>query len=201
MHIRWSSIGCVALAAGVLASCGSAGNTGLFDVGAKSTSVTASSSAPGATTPAADTGDATLTPAPGWHLWVTVRQVRVRLAKNHWHTVFTGSRKLDLFDTAGIEVPLGSTVLPAGTITGLRLVLAGQPELVTAAGEQPVRCPSCAQSGIKLQPASDITLEPADHVHASLLFDSRHSLLSTPRGDFVLHPVIRVTLSRVTQSA
>lgn len=213
MRFRAAPIGSLAFACSVLAACGSAGGTGLLDVGATTASnpVPPSSSSPSAGASGSSRSEsgsgAAVTPTTGWHLWLTVRRVQVRLTQDpsptntdnsndtsSWYSVFNGSRRIDLFGTGGVEVPLGSVTLPPARVTQIRLVLASRPELMTPSSSATVRCPSCTESGLELKPKTAIAVKPAARVHATLVFDSRRSLFSTPQG-YVLRPVVSVTLT------
>lgn len=196
-----------------LAACGQANGQALLSVSAASAPATPPA---GLTTTGQDAGTAS-----NWHLWVTVRRVTIResstagagnasslapkgndLADENaggggWTTVFQGSQQLNLFDPSGIEIPLNAAPVPvpAGTITQIRLVLDPNPTLTSPSGSQTIRCPSCSSSGLKLKPVSPLALEPGDHVHASLVFDASHSLVTAP-PTWILRPVVSVVLTR-----
>jgi hypothetical protein len=142
------------------------------------------------------------------HVWVTVEKVRVHrsatAADNEagWHDLtLSAPRRIDLLAlTNGVLEELGSTALPAGEYSQLRLVLAensNQAPLANAVqpiGGQPValRTPSAQQSGLKLQ--VHFTVEANRLIDLVLDFDACKSIVKAGRsGQFILKPVISVT--------
>jgi hypothetical protein len=151
-----------------------------------------------------------LTDAPSCyeHVYVTVEKARVHTsggaadADLGWQElVLPAPKRVDLLNlTNGVLEELGSTQLPAGHYSQLRLVLAengGSNPLANAVqpiGGQlvPLRTPSAQQSGLKLQVNVDIAAgQTADLV---LDFDACKSVVKAGNsGNYNLKPVLSVT--------
>lgn len=142
------------------------------------------------------------------HVFVTVEKVRVHTSASAgdndggWHDLtLPAPKRIDLLNlTNGVLEELGSTALPAGDYSQLRLVLAdnnGQQPLANAV--QPIggalvalKTPSAQQSGLKLQ--VHFTVEANRTIDLVLDFDACKSVVKAGRsGDFILKPVISVT--------
>lgn len=145
-------------------------------------------------------------PACGFeHVYVTVERVRVHRSDSAgpmdagWQDIqLNPPRRIDLLAlTNGALVELGSTPLPAGHYTQLRLVLrpngGGAPAnaVVPVGGvEQPLDTPSGVQSGIKL--IHPFTVQPDQLVDLVLDFDACRSVVVRGNGTYGLKPVIAV---------
>lgn len=188
---RWLAWGVGVLAAAALTACGGGGGGG---------EVTA--------------GDGTLrvamtdAPSCGYdHVFVTVEKVRVHTSGSAsdsdggWREVVVSpARRIDLLTlTNGVLAELGTTQLPAGSYSQVRLVLtensttnasanAVQP---TGGAEVPLSTPSALQSGLKLQTRFDVAAgQTADLV---LDFDACRSVVQAGNsGRYNLKPVISV---------
>lgn len=162
----------------------------------------------------ADGGQGTLrvslTDAPGCyeHVYVTVEKVRVHAsgsaadADAGWRDlVLDAPKRIDLLTlTNGVLEELGSTALPAGNYSQLRLVLAensGSDPLANAvqpAGGAlvPLRTPSAQQSGLKLQ--VNFEVEADRTIDLVLDFDACKSVVRAGNsGNYNLKPVVSVT--------
>jgi len=147
------------------------------------------------------------------HVFVTVEKVRVHTSGSAgdndagWHDLtLAAPKRIDLLNlTNGVLEELGTTALPAGDYSQLRLVLAdnsGQQPLANAV--QPIggavtalKTPSAQQSGLKLQ--VHFTVEANRQIELVLDFDACKSVVRAGRsGDFVLKPVVSVTPRFVT---
>jgi len=109
-----------------------------------------------------------------------------------WFTIFDGRERLDLLDMTGTPEFLGGLDVPAGDITQIRLVLAGDPTMTVGdATGVPLACSSCTETGIKVVTAGRVTLRPGDTLHLTLDFtrtlDPEHARLQ---------PVIRAYATR-----
>lgn len=143
---------------------------------------------------------------------VTVERVRVHQnasaddsAAQWQEIVLSPPRRVNLLDlTNGVLEELGSTPLPAGTYSQLRLVLASNSGsaplansvLPTGGSETALDTPSGQSSGVKLQ--VQMTVEPGQIADYVIDFDACKSVV--PRGGsgrFNLKPVLAV-LPRVT---
>lgn len=168
---------------GALAGCGSADDTGLLEVSAAARETEqAPTKAPTAVAPV----DAVI-PEPDARLLVTVREVSVHV--DGWHTVFLGAHQLDLLDTSRSPVPLGTAPVPEGELAQLRLVLADNVIYQKSSGPAAVRCPSCSQSGLKLQLTQDSRVVAGGRLSVTLQFASNRVLWANPQG-YVLSPVV-----------
>ncbi|HXD39918.1 MAG TPA: DUF4382 domain-containing protein [Ramlibacter sp.] len=148
------------------------------------------------------------------HVFVTVEQVRVHQSASAadsdagWTDInITPARKIDLTTlTNGVLEELGTTTLPAGQYSQIRLVLSSNASGTTtfANSVQPtggtltaLTTPSAQQSGLKLQAHFEVASgQTADLV---LDFDACKSIVSAGNsGKFILKPVISVLPRVVT---
>jgi hypothetical protein len=109
-----------------------------------------------------------------------------------WVTIFSGSKTLDLRDSAQVETFLASAPVLAGKITQIRLILAGDATLVDGATQVAVKCPSCTESGLKIVTRGQVTIPSGGTLHLTLDFDQGASLAANG-GTYVLNPTIKVT--------
>lgn len=151
-------------------------------------------------------------PACGYdHVWVTVKSVRVHKSSmagdgdSGWSEVpvdAPNGRRIDLLDLRnGVQTELGTTALPAGTYTQMRLVLAenagNNPPFAnavfpTGGQERALDTPSAQQSGIKLN--VNVTVPEGQEAHVLLDFDACRSIVKAGNsGKYNLKPVIDVT--------
>lgn len=136
---------------------------------------------------------------------ITVERVRVHRSDSAgemdagWHEIrLSPARRIDLLSLSnGVLEELGTTPLPAGHYTQLRLVLrpnsGGAPanSVVPVGGvEQPLDTPSGVQSGIKL--IHPFTVQPGQLVDLVLDFDACRSIVARGNGTYGLKPVIAV---------
>ncbi|MEC5158477.1 DUF4382 domain-containing protein [Chryseobacterium sp. MP_3.2] len=90
----------------------------------------------------------------------------------------------------GVDALLGETVLPAGNVSQLRMIL-GTENYVTVDGiRYPLATPSAQQSGLKL--SWNETLEPDGAYEIWLDFDADKSIVKQGNGSYSLKPVIRL---------
>lgn len=107
-----------------------------------------------------------------------------------WTTLFSGEAKIDLLNATSAEEFLGSSEVPAGKITQVRLVLAGA-ELIGGAVTSPVSCPSCSESGLKIVTGGALEVSPGATMHLTLDLDQASSLTQDESG-YRLDPVIKI---------
>lgn len=197
-----------AIAAVVLAACGGGGDG----------TTTLPSSPGGSAGPTGGSGTlrVALTDAPRCRVgnedldkvYVTVAAVRVHQAEDAeptststgWTTIaINPARKINLLDlTNGRLEELGTTPLPAGTYSQVRLVLSpnsGNPpanSLVLAGQtlEIPLRTPSAAQSGLKI--VHPFTVQPNTLVDLVIDFDACRSIVQLGRGNggYLMKPIL-----------
>jgi hypothetical protein len=151
-----------------------------------------------------------LTDAPSCyeHVYVTVEKVRVHAsgaagdAEAGWQDITLATpKRIDLLNlTNGVLEELGSTALPAGSYSQLRLVLAENSASAPLANAVqpiggalvPLRTPSGMQSGLKLQ--VHFTVEANRTVDLVIDFDACKSVVKSGNsGNYNLKPVISVT--------
>jgi hypothetical protein len=94
---------------------------------------------------------------------------------------------LDL--TNGLDTLLGSTTLPAGKISQVRLILGDNNSIKTNDLVTPLNTPSAQQSGLKVK--IDMELKEGITYQIVLDFDAARSIVATGSGKFNLKPVIR----------
>lgn len=143
---------------------------------------------------------------------VTVERVRIHRSDSAgemdggWHEIrLNPAKRIDLLGlTNGVLEELGTTPLPAGQYTQLRLVLrpngGGAPanSVVPVGGvEQPLDTPSGVQSGIKL--IHPFTVQPDQLVDLVLDFDACRSVVVRGNGTYGLKPVIAVLPRTVSE--
>lgn len=138
---------------------------------------------------------------------VTVERIRVHQSstaeddEGGWQElVLSPGRRVNLLDlTNGVLEELGSTPLPAGRYTQLRLVLAdnggadplANSVLPTGGSETPLQTPSAQQSGLKLP--VDIEVGADEVADVVLDFDACRSVVRAGNsGRYLLKPVLRV---------
>jgi hypothetical protein len=142
------------------------------------------------------------------HVYVTVDRVRVHQsaaagdADGGWsEIVLSPARRIDLLSlTNGVLQELGSTPLPAGNYSQIRLVLASNSTAAPLANAvQPtggalvaLDTPSAQQSGLKLQ--TNFTVQPGQLIDLVLDFDACKSVVKAGNsGKYNLKPVVSVT--------
>ncbi|MGZ8289807.1 MAG: DUF4382 domain-containing protein [Telluria sp.] len=192
--IRLSLIASAAIAAATIAACGGGGG----------------SSAP-APVPAQGPGtlgvSITDAPACGFDaVNVTVSKVRVHQSSSAGETeggwsdiTLSAPRKINLLNlTNGVVDALGTTTLPAGRYTQMRLVLDantgnGLANSVVPTGtttEKSLDTPSAVQSGIKLVGQFDVA--SGQRTDVVLDFDACKSILTKGNGKYALKPVVKI---------
>lgn len=96
----------------------------------------------------------------------------------------------------GLDTLLGDVILPAGTVSQIRLILGDGNSIMVDGQTYPLSTPSAQQSGLKL------------NVHAELVagitydmwidFDASRSIVKKGNGDYSLKPVIRAFTKALT---
>jgi hypothetical protein len=111
--------------------------------------------------------------------------------QNGWVTVFEGEQEINLLDAAAASAFLGGAAVPAGKITQLRLVLAGEALLLDGDQRFPVSCPSCTEAGLKLNPSGKLEVAEGGALSLTLEFDQEGSLTEDSEG-LRMSPVIKL---------
>lgn len=145
-------------------------------------------------------------------VWVTVERVRVHASADAadsasgWsEIVLNPTQRVDLLSlTNGTLFALGTTPLPAGAYTQVRLVLspnrgaapyANAVVLVGSTAEIPLDTPSAAQSGLKI--IRPFTVAPNTVVDLVIDFDACRSIVARGNGSYALKPVLSASLVTV----
>lgn len=111
--------------------------------------------------------------------------------RNGWVRVFEGEQQINLLDAAAVSAFLGGAAVPAGKITQLRLVLADDALLLEGDQSLPVACPSCTETGLKLNPSGKLEVAEGGTLSLRLEFDQEGSLLEDSEG-LRMSPVIKL---------
>lgn len=116
-------------------------------------------------------------------------------------TLFEGSRTFDLLDLQnGVTEELADVLIPAGSYSQLRLIV-GEATITTLEGTSystsngTLQCPSCAQTGLKVNlPGGSVSLENDAHI-LLIDFDVAQSFgrAAGQSGRWVMHPVLAAT--------
>jgi hypothetical protein len=116
-------------------------------------------------------------------------------------SLFEGSRTFDLLDLQnGVTEELADILVPSGTYSQLRLVV-GEATITTLDGTSystsngTLQCPSCAQTGLKVNlPGGSVSLESDAHI-LLIDFDVAQSFgrAAGQSGRWVMHPVLAAT--------
>ncbi len=136
-------------------------------------------------------------PGPYPEVNVDIRQVRVHVAGNAgnegWVDLPTHAGVYNLLDLQnGIDSTIvDSTLVPAGKMTQIRLVLGPNSTVMTSDSViHDLKVPSGEQSGIKLVGELNV---PVNHaLHVLIDFDAAASIVEKGNGEYSLKPVIKV---------
>jgi hypothetical protein len=215
-RIRYpKSIALPTLLAGLFLGCSASdgGGSGTLEMGITATgqALTADDAGPDGGTIDADAGTA------GPRLLLNVRRIDVHVAgtddsdppdatpptpnppppddEGGWVTIFSGAVSLDLLQAGSVETFLASATVPAGKITQIRLVLADA-VWVEDGRTQPVTCPSCTQTGLKIVTMGKVVVPQGGTLHVTLDFDRDHSVRAEKDG-YRLDPVVKIARTSV----
>ena len=215
-RIRYSkSIALPALLSGLLLGCSASGSSGTLEIGITETGQALTADDAGADGGAVDPDAGTAGP----HLLLNVRRIDVHVAgaddsdspdatplppppnppppddEGGWVTIFSGAVSLDLLQPGSVETFLASATVPAGKITQIRLVLADA-VWVEDGRTQPVTCPSCTQTGLKIVTMGKVVVPQGGTLHITLDFDRDHSVRAEKDG-YRLDPVVKIARTSV----
>ena len=125
---------------------------------------------------------------------IDIQDVQIHVSENEaegsWQSLEVNKGVYNLLDFRnGMDTVLATMVLPAGTISQMRLVLGPNNQIETGGELYNLETPSAQQSGLKL------------NIHATLTggvlyklwidFDAAHSIVHKGNGGYLLKPVIR----------
>ncbi len=120
---------------------------------------------------------------------VTIDKVEANV-DGQWQQINTSTPAFNgnLLDLAKTTSPLGTTTLPTGHYTQVRLFISSA-TITDANGTHDITIPSGAQTGLKV--LVDYNINSGDVTNVLLDFDVNHSVVQQGNGSFTLKPVIR----------
>lgn len=128
-------------------------------------------------------------------VWVDIQQVEIIVGDSSHPVALTGVHAgvynlLDL--TGGKDTLLADALIPAGTISQIRLILGDNNYIITPTGEKiSLKTPSAQQSGLKVQLHQEVT--GGMLYRLALDFDVARSIVFAGNSDnVILKPVLRV---------
>lgn len=136
-----------------------------------------------------------LVDAPGDYeqVLVDVQAIEVILDGEAHELPVTQPGVYDLLElTGGVSAMLVETVLPAGKLSQMRLILGEENSIVTETDTIALKTPSAQQSGLKVNVHQD--LEERILYSFILDFNVDKSVVETPGEGLILKPVLRATL-------
>lgn len=143
-----------------------------------------------------------LTDTPGVYdaVLVDILSVEVHTANGGWNALNPiNAGVYDLLDFSnGLDTMLGTTMVPAGIVSQIRLMLGPNNSVVDDGITYNLTVPSGIQSGLKLNLHE--TLQGGITYRFWLDFDAGRSIVKEGNGDYLLKPVIRV-FSEATSGA
>jgi hypothetical protein len=125
---------------------------------------------------------------------IDIQDVQIHVSENeaegNWQSLDVNKGVYNLLDFRnGMDTLLGSIVLPAGTISQLRLVLGENNQVKTEGEFHNLETPSSQQSGLKLNIHATLTGGVVYKVWID--FDAARSIVHKGNGGYLLKPVIR----------
>jgi len=141
-----------------------------------------------------------LTDAPGDYQAVNIDIQGVEVhSEGGWKALDVEEGIYDLLELSnGLDTLLGTAVLPAGSISQIRLILGDNNSVMVDDVINPLSTPSAQQSGLKLN--MHVQLKAGILYVITLDFDAACSIVKAGNGTYSLKPVIRV-LSDATTGA
>lgn len=143
-----------------------------------------------------------LTDAPGdfEQVLIDVKEIQIHTNSDSWQTLpLLNPGIYDLLDfTNGFDTLLVDTILPAGKISQMRLILGNNNSVFVDGEEFDLATPSAQQSGLKFSIQADI--QEGIECHLWIDFDAAKSIVKKGNGSYSLKPVIR-TFSEATSGA
>lgn len=155
-----------------------------------------------------------LTDAPGEYdkVMVEVEDVRIKLkteadietdleaGEDEWLSLEgVENQRINLLDlTGGVTELLAETEIPAGNLMEMRLVLGDNNTIFVDGQELALQTPSAQQSGLKVQVDQELV---ADTYYTFILdFDVDQSVVSQGNGNYLLKPVLRLSVDEESGS-
>lgn len=96
----------------------------------------------------------------------------------------------------GLDTLITSSMIPAGDLTQVRLILGSNNTVEEGGAQYPLQTPSAQQSGLKLN--FNATLQANTQYDLWLDFDAQQSIVQKGNGDYLLKPVIRAFTKATT---
>ena len=123
-------------------------------------------------------------------IFITIKEVSVHKAGGEWDTLSQPEITLDFLELInGVTASLVDEPLESGDYTQLRLVVADSNTVVIDGESYPLKIPSGAETGIKLN--LNFTVEDDEIIEVMVDFDASKSITWTP-GKYLLKPVFKV---------
>ena len=148
------------------------------------------------TAPGTGTMQVRMTDAPGVYQAVNlvIREVAVRRegsdSTSGWQLLHPDSASYDLLLLRnGVFTTIGSSLLPAGHYTQIRLKLSPGSTIVVDGVTYPLTVPSGLQSGLKI--VGDFDVPSGGLMDVALDFDVSRSIIQTGNGAYKLKPVVK----------
>jgi hypothetical protein len=119
-----------------------------------------------------------------------VRSVEVHFANGTWEALQVSPRVINVLSlTNGTDVLIADEDLPAGQITGVRLILGPNNSMRRSGTNYPLAVPSGEESGLKVDIRENVGTLP---LNLFLDFDAGQSIVQEGNGSYHLKPVIHV---------
>ena len=123
-------------------------------------------------------------------IFLTITEVSVHRAGGEWDTLSQPEVTLDFLELInGVTASLVDEPLESGDYTQLRLVVADSNTVVIDGVSYPLKVPSGAETGVKLN--LNFTVEDDEIIEIMVDFDASKSITWTP-GNYKLQPVFKV---------
>lgn len=128
-------------------------------------------------------------------VWVDIKQVEITVGDNSSPVILTGvhAGMYNLLElTGGKDTLLADALIPAGTISQIRLILGDNNYIITPSGNKvSLKTPSAQQSGLKVQLHQEVS--GGMLYRLTLDFDVARSIVQAGASDnLILKPVLRV---------
>lgn len=124
------------------------------------------------------------------HVYLDIQQVSVMVEGIGWEDLATSVGVVDLLEyNNGLDLLLGSKLVPVGKLIQIRLILGPNNTLVENGNSHTLVIPSASQSGVKINVDTDIS--PSATTIEWLDVDAGRSIMALPNGTYKMTPVLR----------